>query len=274
MKHRRKKNELIESQQLHTKMMKKGGRGERTNASDINIMWVVFSQQFSDRWLGALLCIFADIWFAYWQQLSERAATRLVCSSITSPEYATNISSRVAATACVGYFSYLTIWVGGIHASLFFFHSFVRFWLEAFPISSLVDFHHLHVIMLMYWRTNSRLSAIKRMGPHFAVVVVIRTTISLQPVVLAAQRREWTWDLCRCEFKKKKNCGIQMPALCAVWHLWSCMACRFICTLWNFRKPYSAKAGKRISKRDKLHTSSSLTHTFLFSRCRVRLLNE
>lgn len=81
--------------------------------------------------------------------------------------------------------------------------------------------------------------------------------------VLAAQRREWTWDLCRCEFKKKKK-GIQMPALCAVWHLWSCMACRFICTLWNFRKLYSAKAGKRIWKRDKLHTSSSLTHTFLF----------
>lgn len=87
MKHRRKKMNSSNHNNCTRKLKKKKGRGERKNASDINIMWVVFSQQFSDRWLGALLCIFADIWFAYWQQLTEWAATHSVCSSITSLEY-------------------------------------------------------------------------------------------------------------------------------------------------------------------------------------------
>lgn len=148
---------------------KKRYRDIRKNASDINIIAceIVQSTQFSDRWLGALLCIFADIWFAYWQQLTKRAATRSVCSSITSLECGMNkffsfwqrIRFDCDVSLHVWVISHIkTIWVGGI----FFFH----FWLEAFPILSLVDFHHLHVIILMYWRTNS-FDCYKKNGPAF-----------------------------------------------------------------------------------------------------------
>lgn len=108
--------------------------------------------------------------------IGKRAATRSVCSSITSLEcgmnkfffYFVENSFWLRRSLHVWVISHIkTIWVGGI--LFFIFH----FWLEAFPILSLVDFHHLHVIILMYWRTNT-LDCYKKNGPAFRSFVRVR----------------------------------------------------------------------------------------------------
>lgn len=106
---------------------------------------------FSDRWLSALLCIFVQIFDLHIgnNQLKKRRHVRSVHQSrCLNTRRNCFVADCFSVWLHVWVISHIQTWVGGIC------FSFWLFWLEAFPILSLVDFHHLHVTEMYWLRTN------------------------------------------------------------------------------------------------------------------------